>query len=147
LKTRWKIDELIEFFTLRSEEYQLLSGDSSTSQLGLAALLKFFEYEGRFPRYAGEVPADVIQYLAQQLGVDAALYQAYRWDSSPIKKHRRMIRRHFEFRRATTQEKRKLQVWLYEKVVANEQNVERLRDMALQRLREHHVEPPQPLTN
>mgnify|MGYP001252825737 CR=1 FL=1 len=45
MKRHWEIDELIEHFMLRPEELGRLSGSSPANQLGMATLMKFFEYE------------------------------------------------------------------------------------------------------
>ena len=50
MKRQWTHEELIEHWTLSSKELDLIS-DSTTDHnlLGAACLLKYFQYEGRFP--------------------------------------------------------------------------------------------------
>src|SRR5258708_19692278 len=71
------MDELIEHFTLRPEEIALLSGYGPASQLGIAVLLKFFQYEARFPAKRSEVPAEIVDFLARQLGVNPTILADY----------------------------------------------------------------------
>jgi hypothetical protein len=40
--------------------------------LGKAVLLKFFQYEGRFPESVAELPSAVVEYVAQQLNLAEA---------------------------------------------------------------------------
>ena len=60
----------MEHFTLLLKEIELI-GDSKTDHhlLGAACLLKYFQYEGRFPSQKQDIPPMVIVHLAQQLGV------------------------------------------------------------------------------
>ena len=70
MKRQWTNEELIGNFTLSSKELDLI-GDSKTDHnlLGFAMLLKYFQYEGRFPSQKQDSPSGVIVHLAQQLGV------------------------------------------------------------------------------
>ena len=70
MKRQWTNEELLEYWTLSSKELDLI-GDSKTDHnlLGAACLLKYFQYEGRFPAQKQDVPPIVIVHLAQQLGV------------------------------------------------------------------------------
>ena len=65
MKHIWPEEELIEHFTLSGDERKLLENKSAPLQLGFAALLKFFQYEGRFPLVKHEIPKPVIRYIAR----------------------------------------------------------------------------------
>ncbi len=67
MKHLWAHEELIENFTLLPGERKLLANKITVSKLGLAVLLKFFQYEGRFPRGRTEVPKAIIKYIAGQI--------------------------------------------------------------------------------
>jgi hypothetical protein len=144
VKRHWEIDELIENFMLRPEELAVLSGSSAANQLGIAVLMKFFQHEARFPDKPSEVPEEVISFIARQLGLAATEFKGYRWDTNTIKKHRRAIRHLYEFRRASRVDQRKVQVWLYQHVVAHEQNVEKLKELTYERFRTLRRVPPTP---
>ncbi len=49
MKRNWQPEELIEHWTLLEAELALLTKKTASNRLGLALLLKFFQYEGRFP--------------------------------------------------------------------------------------------------
>lgn len=49
MKRNWSMDEIIEHFTLLPTELQSLGMKDPHNQFGKALLLKFFQYEGRFP--------------------------------------------------------------------------------------------------
>ena len=93
MKRQWANEELISHFTLLPKELDLI-GDSKSDHnlLGFAMLLKYFQYEGRFPSQKQDVPPIVIVHLAQQLGVVPEKIIAYDWDGRTIKAHRAAIR-------------------------------------------------------
>lgn len=71
MRRDWEPEELIDFWTLVDDDWTLVANKSGPTRLGFAALLKFFELEGRFPRHGGEVPKPALGYLASQLKVQA----------------------------------------------------------------------------
>ena len=56
MKQRWTEQELVAYWDLTEPEKQLLEQRTERGRLGLAVMLKFFQLEGRFPRYHKEVP-------------------------------------------------------------------------------------------
>jgi Domain of unknown function (DUF4158) len=75
----------LERWTLAPDERLLVFARTSASGLGFAALLKFFQAEGRFPWYPQEVPHAAIEYLARQTGLDVAEWWRYDWKGRTIK--------------------------------------------------------------
>ena len=49
MKAEWEPDELIETWTLTGDDWDLVGNKSGATRLGFAAMLKFYEIEGRFP--------------------------------------------------------------------------------------------------
>src|SRR5437762_3950160 len=94
MKRQWTDEELADDFTLSSKELDLI-GDSKTDHtlLGFAALLKYFQFEGRFPAQKQDVPPVVILHLAQQLDLVPEKIIPYDWEGRTIKAHRAAIRR------------------------------------------------------
>jgi Domain of unknown function (DUF4158) len=56
------------------------------------------QYEGRFPEKAKDVPLAIVQYIAQQLGVNPAEYTAYDWGGRTGKLDRVAVRQRLGFR-------------------------------------------------
>ena len=77
MKRRWEPEELVEHWTLLSDELKLLSNKTGATRLGFAILLKAFQLEGRFPKNSGEVPQGVIEYVAKQAKVPGEALAAY----------------------------------------------------------------------
>lgn len=102
MKRTWASDELIDNWTLLPAERTLIEdAKTESNQLGFALLLKWFEYEGRFPHAPLEVPAPVVTFLAQQLGVSPDVWRTYPWHSRTMERQRALIRQHCDVREAT----------------------------------------------
>jgi hypothetical protein len=68
MKRAWTTEELIEYWTLEPNERELINQTrTEKNRLGPALLLKWFQYEGRFPRRKQEVPTVIVEFLARQL--------------------------------------------------------------------------------
>ena len=96
MKRHWNIDELIDDWTLQPGEMALVTQvRTAKNRLGLALLLKWFQYENRFPRRRQEVPPDVVGFLAHQLAVQPDVFQQYAWQGRTIARHRMLVRELF----------------------------------------------------
>jgi hypothetical protein len=93
VQTEWEPDELIETWTLTGDDWDLVGNKSGATRLGFAALLKFYQVEGRFPAYREEVPSAVVRYLGSLVRVDPALYAKYPWAGRSIGYHKAQVRR------------------------------------------------------
>jgi len=49
MKRQWTMEDLVEHWTLVPSELAMLEHKRDHSRLGMAALLKFYQFEGRFP--------------------------------------------------------------------------------------------------
>jgi TnpA family transposase len=137
-------DELIENWTLAPGELVLLMNKSGPGRMGFAALLKFFQAQGRFPSSECDVPEEAVEYLVRQTKVAPSSWGEYDWLGRTIKYHRAEIRSLFGFREAITEDGEAVMVWLREHVLAQERHPERILTAALQRFRELKIEPPTP---
>ena len=140
MKQMWTMDELLEQWTLQPDERTLLNGKLKTHQLGVAALLKFFQIEGRFPRYQFEMSVEIIQYLAQQLKVPWREYQEYDWKGRMIKYHRAEIRQFLGFHEVTVDDSQQMIHWLCEHPLNQIRQLEHLKAIVYQRFRELKIE-------
>lgn len=144
MKQIWTLDELIEHWTLQSDETALLAFKSEQYRLGFALLLKFFQLEGRFPRYQFEMPDEVIAYVAQQVGVAPEKYDAYDWQGRTIKYHRAEIRQFLGFREATVADTEQMVAWLCQDILPHDRQPEHLKALIYQRFKTLKIEPPTP---
>ncbi len=142
MKREWNTEELAEHWTLRPDEAALLANKSGATRLGFAALLKFFQYEHRFPRQRQEIPVAVIEYLAPQAEVLPTEWTQYDWNGRTIKYHRAQIRELLGFREPTGEDTAALGGWLVEHTLSRERNHERILAELTERCRELRIEPP-----
>lgn len=74
MKQRWEEQELVDHWVLTSIDKKLFFQRTDRGRFGLAVLLKFFQIEGRFPRYHKEVPTAALEYLSKQLAIPEAVW-------------------------------------------------------------------------
>jgi hypothetical protein len=79
MQRHWQPEELIEHWTLLPAELELLTKKTVTNRLGIALLLKYFQYEGRFPTSLTEIPHDAIRYVAKLLKISPDRFDNYDW--------------------------------------------------------------------
>lgn len=144
MKRHWDTEELIEHWTLMPPEHALLANKTGTTRLGFAVLLKFFQYEARFPAHAQEIPSAVVAHLAKQVEVPPEAFAAYDWQSRTSTYHRQQIRTVLGFRELSAADTQALTVWLQDTILLTERDHGRLTAAVYQRCRELHIEPPTP---
>lgn len=138
----WNNDEIIEEFTLLPSELEFLGSSRSHNRLGKELMLKFFQYEYRFPENASEIPAAIVEYVAQQLYLSKEVLDEYKWEGRSIKEHRKEIRERMGFRPATRNDQKALLTWLVNEALPHEYRTAHLEQLVYQRLRREHIEPP-----
>jgi TnpA family transposase len=144
LQRDWTEEELVLHWTLQPDEQSCLNDASGVSRLGLAILFKFFQFLGRFPRNSGEVPAAVVEHVARQVGIPAALWPQYQWHGRTMEYHRARIRFLLGFREATLADGLAMTEWLTEQASVLDRHLERLTAAVLDRYRSEKIEPPAP---
>jgi hypothetical protein len=145
MKRSWSQHDLAEHWVLQPEERTLVEGSRTDhTRLGFALLLKWFQQEGRFPRFRNDIPVHVVNFMAQQLGIPAEAYLAYDWQGRSIKTHRAEIRALLGFREATVDDTPHLTAWLVAHSASQMRNLDALKAAAYARFRDLHIEPPTP---
>ena len=69
MKRQWTEAELDTYWGPTAEEEALLTWRTAYGRFGFLVLLKFFQYEGRFPEARRDIPSEVMRYLSSRLGV------------------------------------------------------------------------------
>jgi TnpA family transposase len=144
MQRHWDEQELAEHWSLTSDEFELLTNRTERSRLGFAALLKFFQVEGRFPDVPKEIPTAALDYLAGQLGISPEVFSGYDLASRNAKRDRVQIRERLGFRQVTVDDARELTDWLRSEILPVDHQVEHLREAALDWCRGRRIEPPTP---
>ena len=136
MKHFWTEEDLIEHFTISDEERKLLSKKPSSGKVAFAVLLKFYQYEGRFPSRKVEVPKSVASYIARQTGFSFTDFDRYDWQGRTIKRYRTQIRKFLGFSKWSRRYSNPLIEWLLAKILPEEFKEEQLKETALKHLRE-----------
>jgi Domain of unknown function (DUF4158) len=140
MKRNWDLHELIEHWTLLPQELELLQNKTSSTRLGFAVNLKFFQNEGKFPKNRVDTPKAVLTFIAQQVDVESEEFQNSDWDSRSAKYHRQQIRAFCGFRSPTSKDAEDLRDWLLQTVIPQTLDPQTLENSATYRLRDLSLE-------
>ncbi len=144
MKRRWELEELIEHWTVLPNELSWLSNKTGANRLGIALLLRFFQYATKFPTSPQEVPPEVVDYIAKQVLVPSELYLNYDWKGRTYMRHRSEIRTFLGIRPATVKDTKALVDWLVSEILQTEAELEPLKEIVEQRFQALQIEPPTP---
>lgn len=143
MKKDWSVDELINHFTLTASDLDWLRGQAAYNQLGSAVFLKVFEYQGRFPQYKRQVAPDIVEFVAQQLGIQATDFERYRWTGRTGSRNREAIYNRLGIRDATVEDADQLSVWLSQHpILYEDQRIDVLVEVLYEACRQRHLAPP-----
>ncbi len=142
MRRNWTEEDLTADWHILPHEQELIVSKRGATRLGFALLLKFFQLEGRFPSGPHEIPAEVVHFVASEVGVDRGAWEEYPWQGRSVEYHRASIRAHLGFREATVADAEILEAWLVEEVLDREYRPDRLKDAVLGRCRKLCIEPP-----
>jgi hypothetical protein len=144
MKRVWTAEQLAANWLLFPSELEIVQNKQGVSRLGFAVLLKFFQFEGRFPTGPHEIPGKVLRFIAPQVEAQPDAFKEYPWQGRTVERHRATIRNILGFRESTVGDARALEVWLIEEVLNREHRMDQLREIILERCRALRIEPPAP---
>ncbi len=104
--------ELVDHFTLLPAEQELLANKTGANRLGFVVLLKYFQWEGRFPDHWHEVPRAVVDHIAHRLTIPVERYLQYDLEGRSARYHKEQIRQWMGFRVGTTTDADAITTWL-----------------------------------
>ena len=142
MKMTWTTEELVQHFTIQADEQEFLGSNAPHNQLGKAVLLKYFQYEARFPITPNDVPQPIVEFLAQQLYLTSGDFDQYQWEGTRMREHRQAIRTWLGFRQASVDDQQAIQEWLRSEVLPDEHRPQHLQQSVYRQLREQQLEPP-----
>jgi TnpA family transposase len=94
-----------EIWCLSFDELGLLKEFNVSGWVWFAYQLCFFRERDRFPFRDDDVQADIVQYLAEQLGAATPDPRAFRFGHVTARRHRRVILQYFGLRRASDRDR------------------------------------------
>jgi TnpA family transposase len=134
--------ELDEHFTVLPQEHTLLAQKSPVQRLGCAILLKYFQWEGRFPTAWHDVPRAVIRHLAERLGVPVDSARQYDLEGRLARYHKGQIRHWMGFRPGTTADAEAIKAWVCTHTRIDEVAVPQLLSRLADRYKQLKIELP-----
>src|SRR5262249_30228967 len=144
MKHEWSAKELVEHWTRLPSDEPEVQTKRGAARLGFAVLLKYFQYEGRFPDRPQDIPPVIVAHLAQQVGVAADQWETYDWHRRTIKAHRAEIRSRLGFREPTVADGEARVAWLCASVLPTTPAGEHVLLAVYAHLRDLRIEPPTP---
>jgi hypothetical protein len=134
-RRRWFLD---------AEEEAFISRYRGVNRLQCAALLKFFQAEGRFPRTFEEIPTIGLFELSRFFGTDISEITAYHPQSGTSIRHRADIREFLGFRPPRTEDYLCVQDWLCTEIILEPNDDRELYDHVRKWYWDHRIELPAP---
>lgn len=147
MKLQWSPQELIDHWTLNAEELTLVENISQTeyNRLGYALLLKYFQREGKFPQRKQDIPTVIVEYIIQQLRIQASALDFYNWKGRTTKRHRVQVRQFLGVRTGTVADAMNIGAWLAAHILLQEERqFDRLKGIVYELYKELKIEPPEP---
>jgi TnpA family transposase len=142
MKKHWGETELSEYWSLSSEEYEMIESYTSSNRLGVAVQLKYMQIVGSFPRRFSDIPPLASEYLSQQLNLSLFTLERYEWDGRSVKRHRQHIRNFLSYRIPTSEDAEAILNWLKLKVLPFDHNPQHIQESVIDWCRHNRVESP-----
>jgi TnpA family transposase len=142
MKQDWHPDELARYWTVSSEECELLGNKTGATRLSFAVLLKAYQFDGRFPDRREDIAGSIVAHLASQTGVPHGAYFDGEWSERTQRHQRAEIREHCGFRIFHAEDEAAFIAWLSERVTSPNPEAETFKITAYDYLRSQHLEPP-----
>ena len=98
----------VEVWSLSFDDIGLIEGINRSGRVWFAFQLSFFRARARFPSRSGDVQADVLRYLAAQLGIAAPEARDFECGHVTARRHRAAILRYLDIRRAADRDRQAL---------------------------------------
>jgi len=142
MRQSWTKEELAEHWSLLPDECRLLHDKSEKYQLAIAAIMKFFQYTGRFPEDWAEFPKVVIQDLARSLKLNVHDISHYDLGGRLAREHKSIIRQFFGFSIISLSDTQPLEEWLVSHILPQENSYAAIEARVYERYRELKIIPP-----
>ena len=142
MKRQWDEADLDAHWTLTAGEQALLPGRTGHGRFGFAVLLKYFQYDGRFPDSHREVPSEVVRHLAEQLAIPIKALDRFDWQGRTAKRQRTEILSWLGIRRMAAADWETLALWLRAELLPGDHSLEKLTERTDDWLRSQGLESP-----
>ena len=83
--------ELMEHFSISEQETNLIANKAGSTRIGFAVMLKYYQFEGRFPKKHMNIPEIIVNHIAEQVGVIPESFSKYKFKGRSVRYHRNQI--------------------------------------------------------
>jgi TnpA family transposase len=113
--------DIVQYFTLTPADRACLPVQTTAAnQLGFAVQIGALRLLGYFPDEVTQAPVQVVEFVAQQLGLAAPLLAGYGGRDQTRSDHQRRIQQHLGFSTVTPQDSQTLLAWLVERALEHD---------------------------
>ena len=95
MKQHWTKLELIDYWMLTTKEKEYIN--KKNNKLVAAIKIRYFDQQGSFPNSSSDIPLIILEYVANQLGVEVKEIDNYKWQSRSSQRHNQEIRDYYGF--------------------------------------------------
>jgi len=142
MQRHWSEQELETYWSFSSDELALIPQQDASSQLGVAASLKFFQLEGFFPSSVKDIPSVAIDHMAKLFDIDPKAISDYDWQGRTGTRHRGRLRTAMGIRPSTADDFKAVEQWLRKEMVPWDHDTRHLQDAVHEWYRSRLIEPP-----
>lgn len=118
MPTTWSTRSLTRGWTLSPTDLACIGRCQGNARLGFALLLKYFHLVTGFPHAPADIPPGIVTYLASQVGIPAAAWEAYWQQHRLVARHQAQIRTIAGFCCHRPADRAELIAWLIEQIPA-----------------------------
>ncbi len=142
MKKYWSDSELSDSWSLSADEYDFVKSQSSQNRLSIAALLKYLQIEGKFPKHLPSLPTVAVEYLAQQLNIHPLSISKYKWTGRSFERHKQRVRLFLGYRVPVKRDNKNIEDWLKKEILPINHNLSHLKEATIQWCKRNHIELP-----
>lgn len=139
MKQAWSDEELAEYWSILPDEYKLFHKKVDENRLVFVAMLKYFQYMGKFPEDFSILPKTVICYLAKQLHLTTE--KLNKLDERLIRIYKLVIRKFLNFKVADVNDIEKIKTWLTINILPQEDSLQTLENLVYEQFKNLKIVP------
>jgi hypothetical protein len=85
MKQHWTKLELVDYWTLSLREREYIDKKNNKFKLAVGMKIRYFDQYGYFPNAGSDIPLIILEYVANQLGVEINEIDQYNWQLDLLK--------------------------------------------------------------
>jgi len=140
MKQHWTKLELIDYWMLTTKEKEYIN--KKNNKLVAAIKIRYFDQQGSFPNSSSDIPLIILEYVANQLGVEVKEIDNYKWQSRSSQRHNQEIRDYYGFSKFKDSDLSLVEKLVEEKFTKEALSVNLIVGQLYKLLKDNKIEPP-----